>query len=172
MNRFPHQCRSCSSISKSVGCLWVYHAWNYTSSWFPYLSWCLSILLMCQGAPFLPWQITLWLRHIGWCRCMRSWISLTVFKNQCSVRSWSIGLSSWTWGAAETLLPGWKIFSLLCHNLLWGGAPNLILSCLSTYFHSLIPPWLVWLMDIMIWCSWIKLVLGLDLCMEQSELLL
>ena len=64
MNRFPQKRISISSSLQYVGCLWGNHAWNDTSSWFTDFSWCMRILRVCQGVPFLQCQIKVWLHHI------------------------------------------------------------------------------------------------------------
>ena len=60
----------------------------------------------------------------------------------------------------------------LLYNFLWGGAPNLLLSCQTTGFHSASPLWTVWYMGRSVWCSWIKCLHGVYIWISQSELLL
>ena len=56
LNSFPQQCRYFSYITKSLGWLWVYRVFTETCLWYPYLTWCLKILCLCQGALFLKLQ--------------------------------------------------------------------------------------------------------------------
>ena len=61
---------------------------------------------------------------------------------------------------------------VLLHNLLWGGALNLLLSCQTTGFNSVSPPLLVWYMGRTGWCTLLQWLHGFHLCLSQPELLI
>ena len=56
INRFTQQWRYILSILKSVGWFRGYLVWTETYPRFSALPWCLIILCVCQGAPFLQRQ--------------------------------------------------------------------------------------------------------------------
>ena len=135
-------------------------------------SWCMSTLRVCQVAPYLQWQRTLRLQHLGCCRCIRPWMPSTCILHQWSVILWSTGLVFWIWGAVGKFLPACQEYLVLIYITLWCGAPNLLLSCLITRFQSVSTPWILWWMDRMRWYSWIQWVHGIHFWISKSELLL
>ena len=70
-------------LCKSTGCLWGYNVWTETYTCFTAYTWCLSTLSVCQVAPFLQWQITLRLHHLGCWNFMQIWRLLT-----CALHQW------------------------------------------------------------------------------------
>ena len=53
--------------------------------------------------------------------------------------SWSIGLASCNWGAADWLLIASLFHIVMLHNFLWVSAPNFLHSCQPTGFHGVVP---------------------------------
>ena len=60
INWFSQQCRYCSSIPQYAVWIWGYLVLTYTYPWSTAYTWCMRILRVCQGAPFLKWQ-----KHCG-----------------------------------------------------------------------------------------------------------
>ena len=120
-----------------------------------------------SGCTVLRWQKTLQLHNIGCWKCMYTWSSLTCAWSKWSNSSWGIGLAYWTNETVERLLPASVDHLVLIRNFLWGGAPNLLLSCQSTVFHSVDPPWLVWYMDRTGWGPLLQCVYIVHIWMSQ-----
>ena len=101
----------------------------------------------CVRMNYFQNKRTLRLHNIGCCKHMRSCRPSTWVSNKLSVSFWSTGTLSWIWGTFGQWVPDFQDYLLLLHNLMWGGAPNLLLSYLNTRFHSVITPWFVLFMD-------------------------